>query len=47
MSTVVNDLLDGSENDEDDAMVLEAQLNRSVYTALIMMPDNEFKEKTR
>ena len=45
--TVINDLLDDHENDEDNAMALEGHLNLPVYTALIKMPDNELNEKIR
>ena len=45
--TVINDLLDDHENDEDNAMAFEGHLNLPVYTALIKMPDNKLNEKIR
>lgn len=45
--TVINDLLDDHENDEDNAMAFEGHLNLPVYTTLIKMPDNELNEKIR
>lgn len=47
MSTIINDLVDDHENDEDNVMALEGQSNIPVYTALILMTENELKEKIR